>query len=242
MTLLNLGCGTKVSAHPDVINIDWSIYLRLKRNPIMRRLTPLMISGERLRKFRSLPGNIRVHDLARGLPFPADSVDAVYHSHVLEHLDRDVARSFLVEVRRVLKPGGVHRLVVPDLEEACRVYLAHISIAEGDPREAITHDRYVAAIIEQCVRRESAGTAQQLPVRRMLENLVRGDARRQGDAHRWMYDRINLGALLQDTGYQQIRVRSFDTSRIADWASYELDQNGYGQEYKPESLYLEAIK
>jgi len=104
--LLNLGCGTKVSGHPDVVNIDWSIYLRLKRNPVLRRLTPMVVKGERLRRFASLPDNILVHNLANGIPFPDESVDAVYHSHLLEHLDREVAGRFLREVRRVLKPGG----------------------------------------------------------------------------------------------------------------------------------------
>jgi SAM-dependent methyltransferase len=116
MNVLNLGCGTKVSSHPNVTNIDWSIYLRLRKNPVLRRITPLIVSGERRRRFLSLPDNILVHDLARGIPFPDQSIDAVYHSHTLEHLDRATAKRFLSEVLRVLKPGGIHRIVVPDLE------------------------------------------------------------------------------------------------------------------------------
>ena len=31
MRIINLGCGTKTCQNPDVINIDWSIYLVLKK-------------------------------------------------------------------------------------------------------------------------------------------------------------------------------------------------------------------
>lgn len=242
MTVLNLGCGTKVSAHPDVINIDWSIYLRLKRNPVLRHLTPLFVSGQRRARFAELPDNVLVHNLARGLPFPTDSVDAVYHSHVLEHLDRDVARRFLLEVRRILKPGGLQRIVVPDLELACRLYLDHLAVADRDIEEAPRHDAYIAAIIEQCVRREARGTSQQRPVRRFIETLVLGDARRQGDTHQWMYDRVNLMDVLSAVGYSDIGVTSFNVSRIAQWHQYGLDVDARGLEYKPGSLYVESAK
>ena len=131
-----------------------------------------------------MPDNILVHNLAKGIPFDADSVDAVYHSHLFEHLERGVARQFAREVHRVLKPGGVHRIVVPDLEEACQLYLAHLQQCDSNPEESRQHDAYVAAIIEQCVRTEAGGTARQRPLRRTIENLVLGTlenvARRTG--------------------------------------------------------------
>jgi hypothetical protein len=34
-----------------------------------------------------------VHDISRGLPFPPDTIDVVYHSHLFEHLDRSAART-----------------------------------------------------------------------------------------------------------------------------------------------------
>jgi len=55
-----------------------------------------------------------VWDLRRPLPFPDGSVDAVFHEHLLENLPIAVALPFLQECRRVLMPGGILRVGVPD--------------------------------------------------------------------------------------------------------------------------------
>lgn len=242
MLVLNLGCGTKVSSSSDVINVDWSVYLRLRKNPVLKPLVPFVLSSERRSRFNSLPSNIMVHDLSKGLPFEEGSVDAVYHSHLLEHLDRGTAREFLSEVRRVLVTGGVQRIVVPDLEHLCREYVSHLAECEQVPRNAGAHDDYVAALIEQSVRREAAGTSQQAPTRRAVENALLGDARRRGETHQWMYDRVNLAYMLEDLGYRNVTVQAFDSSRIPGWDGYGLDRDDAGGEYKPGSLYLEAEK
>lgn len=240
MKILNLGCGTKASSHPNVINIDWSITLWLKHSKILRPLLPLLIRERRMEKLRSLPDNIMVHDLSKGIPFGSGSVDVVYHSHVLEHLDRDVAAIFLTEVKRVLKPGGIHRIVVPDLEKICADYLAHISYCDRHHEELHSHDFYVAALLEQSVRKEAYGTSQQSTFRRFVENLLLGDARRRGETHQWMYDRISLKEQLLNAGYVNVCIQDYNTSQIANWNSYGLDINEAGEQYKPGSLYMEA--
>lgn len=242
MRILNLGCGTKTSARPEVTNIDWSLFLRFRKNPLLRRLVPFLISGDRLERFRSLADNILVHNLAKGIPFPSNAVDVVYHSHLMEHLDRDVARGFQHEVRRVLKPGGIQRIVVPDLEHACREYLAHIDVAVAEPTAAAIHESYIAPIIEQSVRREASGTSRTGSVRRFLENALLGDARKRGETHQWMYDRVSLSALLLDTGFRNPQQQRFDSSSIASWRDFGLDIDAGGGEYKPHSLYMEAQK
>jgi len=242
MKILNLGCGTKVSSSPDVMNIDWSIYLWIKKNRVFRVIAPLYVNGERLRRFNSLPDNIIVHNLARGLPFASNSVDVVYHSHLLEHLDRDVARVFLLEAKRVLKPGGVQRIVVPDLEKAVMAYVSHIATCRDNFEEAIKHDSYIAGIIEQSVRKEAFGTSQQKPLRRFIENAFLGDARRRGETHQWMYDRINLSALLVSCGFRNSQLYSFNESQIPNWNHYGLDLDGLGNEYKSGSIYMESQK
>jgi len=242
MKLLNLGCGARTSARPEIVNIDWSPYLWLKRNPVLRALARRVLKGVRLRRFEAIGQNILVHDLRRGLPFPDESVDAVYHSHILEHIDRDGAEPFLLEIKRVLRLGGVQRIVVPDFEKLCRDYLAQVSTAQADPALAGTHERYIGAIIEQSVRRAAYGTRDLPPLRKRLENLILGDARGRGETHQWMYDRISLVALLSRLGFRDPQICQFDTSSIPNWNDYGLDRGADGGAYIKNSLYLEVRK
>ncbi len=185
---------------------------------------------------------VLVHDLRKGIPASDGSVDAVYHSHVLEHIDRDAVPGFLTEVRRVLKPGGVHRVVVPDLERYAREYLASLERGLEDPQLHATHDTTVSQMILQMVRREAAGTSYQPRLQRSLENLLLGDARKRGETHMWMWDRVNLPEALAEAGFLDIQVLDWRTSRIDDWNELGLDRGPDGGEYKPESLYVEALR
>lgn len=205
-------------------------------------IAPLLLKDERLERFRALSDNIMVHNLKKRLPFQDKSVDAVFFSHVLEHIDRQDAPGFLAEIKRVLKPGGIVRIVVPDLEKICRDYLSHVSKSDSDPEEPRVHDFYVAAIIEQSVRREAFGSTQQKPIRRFFENALLGDARNRGETHQWMYDRINLAELLRHVNFAAPRVLAYNESRIQNWPHYGLEVDDHGEEYKPHSLYMEAEK
>lgn len=243
MKILNLGCGSKTSSYPGIINIDWSIMLRIRTHPVLRTIAPLFLNGGRLRRFRALPDNLLVHDFSHGIPFPDANVDVVYHSHVLEHLDRKIAGQFLAECGRVLCPGGIIRIVVPDFERCCRDYLSHVQVCERDGTSAIAdHDHYLEPILLQSVRREAYGSSQQKTMRRSIENLLLGDARKRGETHQWMYDRFNLAALLLSSGFVGPVVKSYASSTIPDWENIGLDVNENGSEYKPGSLYMEATR
>lgn len=243
MSILNLACGTKTSDRAGVVNIDWSPMLRIRNSMPMRALAPLLLHGNRLVRFRSLPRNIMIHDLSNGIPFADGSVDMCYCSHFLEHLDRTVAPSFLCECQRVLKVGGVIRIVVPDYEQTCAEYMSNVRLCESGDAEALgEHDQFIERMLEQSVRREAYGTSQQKPARRMLENLILGDARKRGETHQWMYDRFNLSALLMSVGFMNPEVKTFNTSAIDGWDDIGLDRNAHGTEYKPNSLYMEASK
>lgn len=52
-----------------------------------------------------------VMDINKGINFPSASVDGVWMSHVLEHVNDPVF--VLEEIKRVLKPGGVAEIMVP---------------------------------------------------------------------------------------------------------------------------------
>lgn len=238
-TILNLGCGTKTSPH--TINIDWSIHARLRRNPVARRLAPLVFSEERRKLFLGMD-EVLVHDLKKGIPASDASVEAVYYSHVFEHIDRDAVPGFLAEVRRVMRPGGVHRVVVPDLERYAREYLTSLEKGLEDDRASATHDTTVSQMILQMVRREAAGSSQQPLPQRRIENLLLGDARKRGETHMWMWDRVNLPEVLEQAGFLDIQVLDWQTSRIDGWNQLGLDRGSDGGEYRPESLYVEALR
>lgn len=102
LKLLNIGCGRHY--HSDWLNID-------------------VVSHDE---------NVVPRDLKQGLPGVADFYDMTYHSHVLEHLTPEQGRDLLSECFRVLKPGGVLRIVVPDLEQIATLYLEKLNeVAAG---------------------------------------------------------------------------------------------------------------
>lgn len=53
-------------------------------------------------------------DLSRPLPFPDGSAAAVFHEHLLEHIPLAGGTALLAECFRVLRPGGLLRVGVPD--------------------------------------------------------------------------------------------------------------------------------
>ncbi|MEM6622831.1 MAG: methyltransferase domain-containing protein [Pseudomonadota bacterium] len=57
---------------------------------------------------------------------PDGSVGLIYACHVLEHFGRKESVRVLAEWRRVLRPGGVLRLAVPDYAACAKLYLAGV--------------------------------------------------------------------------------------------------------------------
>jgi predicted SAM-dependent methyltransferase len=62
-------------------------------------------------------------DITKGIPFATGSVKGVFSEHCLEHISRDQCLLVLRELRRILQPGGTARVVVPDGELYCRLYV-----------------------------------------------------------------------------------------------------------------------
>lgn len=109
------------------------------------------------------------HDVRKPLPYPATCFDAVYASHVLEHLTPREGERFLRELYRTLQPGGVVRIVVPDLEMICREYLKYLELMVSRPTD-INLKRYEwikLELIDQMVREKPGG--------RMTETVLTGN-------------------------------------------------------------------
>jgi SAM-dependent methyltransferase len=125
---LHLGCGGRF--HPAWINLD----------------------------LRPLHPSVAPYDVTGPLPFPAGHFDAVYHAHLLEHLPRASALPFVRECGRVLRPGGVLRVVVPDLEQIARLYLEALPGAWlGDAEAQEWHTWALLEMYDQVVREQPGG-------------------------------------------------------------------------------------
>jgi len=185
-------------------------------------------------------GRVEPCDLRRGIPLPDSSADAVYSSHVLEHFDRHRVEPYLEEIRRVLVPSGVLRIVVPDLHQMAIEYLeAFHAASQGRLGPGVVEER-IGAMFEQSVRRRSRAVPAHAPEwMARVGTAVFGDARRRGETHQWMWDSVTLGSVLEQAGFDRVARVDCATSRIPNWDRIDLDQDG-GREYKPGSLYLEA--
>ena len=74
-------------------------------------------------------------NLLRPLPFDDASVDFAFLAHVLEHFYFPLeAFGVLREIRRILKPGGVLRIIVPDIGQCLLAY------ASGDRQFFVRRD------------------------------------------------------------------------------------------------------
>jgi SAM-dependent methyltransferase len=102
--------------------------------------------------YSSASAAVRNANLLGRLPLADGTADLVYSSHFLEHIPREQVGPFLQECLRILKGGGVLRLVVPDLENLCRTYLHHRDKGEHDKADFV-----VLELLDQCVRRNSGG-------------------------------------------------------------------------------------
>jgi len=129
MMLLNLGCGQRF--HSDWKNID----------------------------FVSHAPEVLAHDLSKGIPMPDNSCDAVYHSHVLEHFSKSHGAAFIRDCFRVLKPAGVLRVAVPDLEALALQYFQALNSCRQQPDDLneANHTWATIEMIDQMVRTQSGG-------------------------------------------------------------------------------------
>ncbi|MBN8560362.1 MAG: methyltransferase domain-containing protein [Leptolyngbya sp. UWPOB_LEPTO1] len=244
---------------------------------------------------------VRRLDLRKGLEFPDQVFDACYNSHVLEHLDPSEAIDSLSQMYRVLKPGGIVRIVVPDLEGVARLYLQVLERVEaGDQSAEASYEWMQLEMLDQISRVQPGGRMKAIinqtqqtrhpfilsrlgaefelyeqfvpktiwqkvqtvqlgqMIRRLRNQIARrivsviagrnaaeafdeGLFRRSGEVHRWMYDRHSLKKLLQEVGFEEVKVCRADESGIPNFNDYELDLY-HGRMRKPDSLFIEAVR
>lgn len=115
MNYVQFGCG--YSAPSGWQNFDASPTLRFERLPLIGRLYTKNASR--------FPENVEYGDIVRGLPIASGSCDGIYCSHVLEHLSLEDVRIALHNTHEILRPRGIFRLVLPDLEYFINQYISN---------------------------------------------------------------------------------------------------------------------
>lgn len=140
---LNIGCFDQVIT--GWINADVTPHLFVARIPELAALLFWMgwINEYGYRQHRQgIFRQVRYLNAAKKFPYRAETVDCLYSSHLLEHLYPRQAEPFLRECRRVLRPGGVLRLAVPDLDQLVAAY---------DPRHP---EAFVELVVESRQQRD----------------------------------------------------------------------------------------
>ncbi len=135
-----------------------------------------------------------VWNLNKRLPFPDGCFELIYSSHVLEHFEPKQLRSLLSEMQRVLKPGGVMSVCVPDASLYVRAYI------DGDPRDLLRHE---PAILSDC------------PMD-YLNYIFYMDGH-----HHMMFDEKSLRWHVTQAGFREFRMRAFDPTMDSEVRQYE---------------------
>ncbi|MEO5891103.1 MAG: methyltransferase domain-containing protein [Ferruginibacter sp.] len=215
---LNLGCG---SVRPESwINTDSSLNANLQKIPLIGKIIT--------RPFNKVVyegGNMVYMNLNKRWKYSDNTVDIVYASHLFEHLSLSAARLFLAESYRCLKPGGVIRLVVPDLYKICKKYIS-------DYESGIKDDTTEFIMWAINMHREGQyGSDIGLIKKTILEG--------QGypHQHKFMYDEKSLGKKMAENGFTGIRSLSYG---VSEYIPQIKDVEGTQESYL--SVYLEALK
>jgi predicted SAM-dependent methyltransferase len=208
---INYGCG--MTPTKGWLNYDNSISLLLSKIPllpyIMRRLR--LINEAQYQYVQYAKNNhISYGDATRRLCIPDESAEVLYSSHMIEHLDKDEADKFINEVYRVLKPGGVIRIAVPDIKKQVDRYYEL-----GDA------DAFIGGL--HCCMPNPKSLSERL-------RLFMVGSRN----HLWMYDGSSLCRRLEMHGFVSVEIMPAGKTKIFRPEPLDL------YERNVESVYVEA--
>ena len=150
----------------------------------------------------NLPADI--HATVPPLPFDDESLDEIWACHFLEHLSYEGGQAFLAECYRALRPGGGLGIVVPDMGEVLRRWLAGARDAVEWPRGTWWNVADLDAVNALFVY----STVQDTP-------------------HLWAYDQGTLARAMRRVGFRDlVEIDRFRDPRIAQGAWYQCGLQG----------------
>ena len=209
---LNIGCGP-TGQIKGFVNLDNSPSVILSRFPHIKNIAYNlgMITEE---QFRANWSGVIKCDASKRLPYKDNSVDQIYSSHFLEHIPYNKGISTLAECYRVLKNGGVFRLVLPDLLWHAENYVKEtkkILSNNALPDDRSAHDKFLWTIYGAYLEKK-----------------------RFGAEHCYMYDFPTIINILKKIGFKKLHSAKFKDGTNKELAQYDS---------RPEdSMYIEAIK
>lgn len=155
-------------------------------------------------------------DLTNGIPASDNSLEVIYHAHMLEHLTNLEGIQFLKECFRTLEPGGKMRLLVPDLELFSKKYIE---------KDSFFFDAYRRDALENDMDLYPTTGAVYMG---MLHN----------HGHKMGYDFETLNHILSVNGFSNIKRKMFQESDLTDIKEIEA----YAPLRAAESLCIECSK
>ncbi len=198
---VQFGCG--LSAPDGWVNFDASPTLRLQRIPVVKHITRKTIGPK-------FPKQVKYGDVIKGLPVIKGSCSGVYCSHVLEHLSLEDFRKALKHSYQLLKPDGIFRLVMPDLQNMAKSYFGNRE--ENNPEAAI---KFIKAMQ---IGSESRDRGLRKVVKAMFAN----------HQHLWLWDEEGTIHELNKIGFSDIRSCKFNDCEDSNFALVEDESRFVG--------------
>lgn len=180
MRYVQYGCG--LCAPEEWINYDASPTLKVQKIPVLGALLKKAIGQD-----IPFPSNVRFGDITKGLPEAEGTCDAVYCSHILEHLSLTDFRIALKHTYNMLKKGGTFRLVVPDMEYEARNYLKQLDSGVETASLDLMHTT--------CFGVENRPKGLKALLKKHYGN----------SSHLWMWDIKSLSHELKMAGFEKVR-------------------------------------
>lgn len=209
-TIVNVGCGMDII--PGAINLDNSPSASLAKHIIIRQIIrPFMNQSQQSYLDFAITNNI-THGNALRLSFPDSSIDLIYTSHMIEHLDLSSMHLFISECFRCLKSDGILRIVTPNLDHFISNYN--------------TNNDAIAFAQDTLYYRMSGNS-----LKERLQMAISGDR-----GHKIVYNSHSLLKYLTQHGFQKIYTLSAGQTTIPFHT--EIDYSWKSDE----SLYIEAYK